>query len=388
MARNKIVFIQHGDFGEAYWRFAAGGAETYRDQKRSVDFVAGLSEAHDVCVIAFSGGETDYMLAPHLRAISKSDETATADWFAGFFKDFGPTHIIARTPKTAALIPALSTDAHVLPIFADIFARPRLRGWGSYLKLRRALRNANITLLSNHSLNASRSMIEAFGLPKSRVVPWDWSRVAVTDETKTQAIQPDHPVLFFAGGVTEDKGVGDIMSAVKLARNTGLTLSARIAGPGDLDAWRERADRDRLSDQVTFLGRIAHSDVRAEMQNADMVVVPSRHSYPEGLPNTIYEGLASRTPLIVSDHPAFKGRLEVGQHVLEFEASNPDSLLAAVRTLCTDQALYARLSQRSADGVEGLYIGMEWGDLVGRFLQDPDNTTGWVQKNALDTLGY
>ena len=45
------------------------------------------------------------------------------------------------------------------------------------------------------------------------------------------------------------------------------------------------------------------------MSAHDIVIVPSRHDYPEGLPMTIYEALAMRTPLVVSDHPMIKAGL-------------------------------------------------------------------------------
>jgi glycosyltransferase involved in cell wall biosynthesis len=44
------------------------------------------------------------------------------------------------------------------------------------------------------------------------------------------------------------------------------------------------------------LGVIAAEPVLDEMRNSDAVVVPSRHDYSEGLPNTIFEALASRSP--------------------------------------------------------------------------------------------
>jgi len=44
------------------------------------------------------------------------------------------------------------------------------------------------------------------------------------------------------------------------------------------------------------------------MRSADAIVIPSRHEYPEGLPLTIYEALAARTPIVASDHQCFSAR--------------------------------------------------------------------------------
>ncbi|MEO9518165.1 MAG: hypothetical protein ABJI50_14640 [Sulfitobacter pontiacus] len=51
-----------------------------------------------------------------------------------------------------------------------------------------------------------------------------------------------------------------------------------------------------------------------------------------------------------------------------------------------DQNLFSQLSNAAEAGLEGLYIGMEWDDLVTQFLDDPQNQTGWVTANSLTHL--
>src|SRR3546814_4454683 len=54
-------------------------------------------------------------------------------------------------------------------------------------------------------------------------------------------------------------------------------------------------DRMGLGDHVVLEGVRPNREVFAMMRDADIVVVPSRHDYPEGMPLTIYEALASRS---------------------------------------------------------------------------------------------
>lgn len=123
------------------------------------------------------------------------------------------------------------------------------------------------------------------------------------------------------------------------------------------------------------------------MREHDVVIVPSRHGYAEGLPNTIYEGLASRSPLIISDHPAFRGRLAPEAECLVFEAEAPGALAAQLARLADDPVLYAALSEASERAVGGLYVGMEWEALITAFLADPEDKDGWVRENSLAGLG-
>lgn len=141
-----------------------------------------------------------------------------------------------------------------------------------------------------------------------------------------------------------------------------------------------------VSAAASFIGTIPNEEVRRRMQQHDFVIVPSRHSYAEGLPNTICEGLASRSPLIVSDHPAFAGRLKPDRECAAFSASDPEALADCVARLCADQALYAALSANAPEALAGLHVGVEWRELMTMFLRDPRNSSGWVARHSLKAL--
>lgn len=379
-----ILFLQHGDFKEAYERLIAGGAETYRDQRESVFFVKDLTSQHNVTV-AYFGGDSEpgqYKLSPNLTALALDKYSLSPDQLAALFDHASPDRMICRTPHVAALREAGRRKIPTLPTFADIFTAS-LRHVPRNLRLLRALRQAKVPCVANHSLNASRSVKTALFWPSSHIVPWDWSRIPVDPSPKTAAEDPDAPTLFFAGALTEAKGVGDCLRALELVRASGRKAKMTFAGWGDMEQWRTRAQKLSLSDAADFVGMLSHREVREQMRAHDFVVVPSRHNYPEGLPNTIYEGLASRSPLILSDHPAFRGRVPVGEACLEFAAEDAKGLAACIDRLCRDPDLYARLSTSAETASDGLYIGLEWPELASLFLADPENRSGWVQRNSL-----
>jgi hypothetical protein len=61
-------------------------------------------------------------------------------------------------------------------------------------------------------------------------------------------------------------------------------------------------------------------------------------------------------------------------------------LAQAIRHLAQNPDLYETLSHNAPAALEQLYIGLEWSDLIGRFLKDPENQTGWVEKNTLNNI--
>ncbi len=382
----RIVLFQYGDFGEVYRRLRAGGPETYRDQLHSVDFVASLAPRHEVTSVALCRRPHDEELGPGLRSIGIPCDLAhdrRRIW--PVLDRLAPEALICRTPNRAVLRWAARKRVHTLPSFADIFTsgglRTRLRNW----RLARALRRCLRPCVANHSLSASMSLAR-LGLGPEEIVPWEFCRVRPEGEAKA-APPPDRPFrLLFAGALSESKGVGDCIEGVSIANEAGVDLELTLAGPGDVDAWAELASRRGVGSAVRLLGVIPAEQVLAEMRTSDAVVVASRHEYSEGLPNTIFEALASRSPLIASDHPAFVDRLRPDVDSLRFRAADPRDLARQVVRLIREPQLYGRLSEASAEALEGLYVGLEWSELVLRFLADPLDEGGWVRAHSLAAL--
>lgn len=379
-----VLFVQFGDFRDTYERFARGEAETYRDQLRSVDFVTGLAPERQVTVLSVGAREGYQVeLAPNLRAGGRPLGTLSARAIASIFEQFSPSHLVLRTPNKGILREARRRNIRLLPCFADIFVSGGLRQAWKNRQLRHLLSGPGIPCVANHSLNASRSLVSAIGVPVEKVVPWDWSKVPSAGEAKDGLADPARPTAFFAGAMTEEKGVGDCLAAIAMLKKQGINLFMSFAGSGELGHWQNRAEALGILDRVRFLGMIPNAHVRAEMRAHDFVLVPSRHSYAEGLPNTIYEALAARSVLVVSDHPAFMGRLVPQRDCLMFRAGDPESLTYELGRALSDPTTYRRLSENAGAAHEHLYIGMEWPDLISAFLADPENRTGWVGRNAL-----
>lgn len=379
----RILFVQFGDFKEAYLRLRDGGAETYRNQKRTVDWVASLASGAICTTLAIGRHTYKDQLAENLWTIGIERQALNRRMIRALFDDVQPTHVVLRTPNRDVLREARLRSISILPCFADMFRRGGPRTTLGNALLRRELRMARAPCFTNHNLNASKSIVDVLKLPAKRVVPWDWQHAPITATAKHSPADSANPTAFFAGMISESKGVKDCLLAVAELAKTGVFLRMTFAGPGDINMWKNLSATLGISGQVKFVGLIANSEVQAAMNSHDFVIVPSRHDYPEGLPNTIYEGLTSRSALIISDHPAFEGRLVNHQDALIFEAGNATALATCIAGVLKDNSVYKRLSQNAQHARDRLYLGLEWVDLVTAFLNDPDDQNGWVARNNI-----
>jgi glycosyltransferase involved in cell wall biosynthesis len=98
---------------------------------------------------------------------------------------------------------------------------------------------------------------------------------------------------------------------------------------------------------------------------------------------TIYEGLSSGTPVLVSDHPMFRGRVVHLETAVVFAASSPASLFQAARGLAGDAALYRRLSAAAERTCATFFGPLKWDQLVTRWLAGGEADSAWLRSFAL-----
>jgi glycosyltransferase involved in cell wall biosynthesis len=381
-----ILFFQHGDYGEAYQRFQAGGSATYRDQKTSVELVKTFSQSHDVTVASIRPEPHDLQLTKSLRSLGVRYDDLSGPRLAEILDETAPDRVICRTPDWRILHALRRRRIATLPYFADTFRHTGLRGRFRSLRLRRTLGGDHIPCVCNHSRNASLSLHEVLGIAKARIVPWD-RRVIETGLGPKPAPAPGAPLrLFYAGMLIEAKGTGDVLAALAALQADGVPVTLSLASRTDPGPWRARAEALGIAERVDFLGSIPNEDILDAMRAHDVILVPTRHSYAEGLPNTLREALAVRTPLITSDHPAFAGRLEPDRDALIFRGGDPQALARAIRRLAETPALYERLSASAEAALERLPYGLYWDDLWRCFLADPAPGADWVRQSSLEAL--
>ena len=169
--------------------------------------------------------------------------------------------------------------------------------------------------------------------------------------------KPAHGADFlYVGRLSTEKGVAHFCEAARLAG-----VSPLIAGDGPLgDELRAKYPEAR------FLGWQSPAQVRDLMRNCRALVFPS--VWYEGQPLTVYEALATGTPVIVSDVCAGREGIEDGVNGLWFKSADAASLASAL-TRFGDEAEAARMTKaaydlywaqpltigRHLDAIEGVY---------------------------------
>jgi glycosyltransferase involved in cell wall biosynthesis len=124
------------------------------------------------------------------------------------------------------------------------------------------------------------------------------------------------------------------------------------------------------------------------MRESDIVLVPSRHEYPEGFPLAITHALCARTPIIASDHPMFLHNLKDSVSAMIFLAANPSALSDCIKKLLLNPELYWSLSVESYETWKRLQIPVKWADMIKHWLNNSPENKQWLFDHRLSSGRY
>jgi glycosyltransferase involved in cell wall biosynthesis len=146
--------------------------------------------------------------------------------------------------------------------------------------------------------------------------------------------------ILFAGEVGHRKGVGDLIEALGRPNLRELAWHLTIAGSGEIDSHRERAQRLGIADRVTFLGWVDLNQVTRLMRTAHIFALPS---YQEGLPMAIIEAMANALPVVTTPVGSIPDMIRDGDTGLLVPPGDPTALSEAFLHLLRSFDLRAKI---------------------------------------------
>lgn len=351
-------------------------------------------KAEEVIILnSFSTEAYDTVLAPGLRAIGTGfepyQETAK---LLKYLDAINPTHLVIQFPFMPILRWAINRRIPTAVCMADSFYGSGLKSRVKNFLLANRLNHRQINWVSNHGLNACLDL-KRIGVDPDKIIPWDFPHEWDTTAPVKPMRQDAGPYnLMFVGSISEAKGVGDVIRGMKQLAEQNLMVKLKIAGKGDIDAMLALAQSMGLKDTVEYMGLVPNNQVVNLMHQADLVVIPSRNYYPEGFPLTIFEALKSRTPIVASDHPMFRGFLEHRKSAMVFPSGSAEGVATCIRDLINEPDLYARLSANAEQVWQALQLPVKRHAFLHACIDTWSNTDAaaekWLRQHCLSSGQY
>ncbi|MFX1442818.1 MAG: glycosyltransferase family 4 protein [Promethearchaeota archaeon] len=148
-----------------------------------------------------------------------------------------------------------------------------------------------------------------------------------------EKLKIDGPVILYIGRIALYKGVNDIISAYKHAKQKIPNLTLLLGGKPDFYMEKIFQEWKRKFKDIYFLGFIPEEEIAIYYSMADVFIT---YSYAaEGFGLTPFEAIACGTPVICSSLPAFKEILQ--DNALFVPPRSPSLLAKEIINLINDE---------------------------------------------------
>lgn len=386
-----LIVLYAGDYYDAYHRLKNGLGEAYHHHNYALNSISQFSQQDSIEEVAVLGCATkksyNHFIELGFRVMGAGvDPYQNPNAINKIIADYKPTHIVLRAPIPSILKWAIKNRVKTITLLADSFNSRDIKSRVKSFQLARLLNDEIVEWVGNHHINSCISL-KKIGVTTDKIIPWDWPRESVTPADFQPKSLDNNRSSFnsiYVGSISEDKGVGDIIEAIAILKTMGVRMSLQIFGRlKNIEHFQEKIETLNLKGDVIFQGLVPNEKVVYLMRESDIVFVPSRHCYGEGMPSTIYEALCARTPIVASDHPMFLSNIENRYSALTFPEKQPQLIAECVQKLLQNPDLYFKLSQNSYEAWQKLQIPMKWADLVANWIKDTQESQQWISKRCL-----
>lgn len=142
-------------------------------------------------------------------------------------------------------------------------------------------------------------------------------------------------VLCFAGRITENKGVFDLVEIAKRT-NPIRPILIHICGDGpDLARLREATQKSGVAESIEIHGWTQPDQLRHILSESHLSIVPTRSDFSEGMAMTAIEPILLGRPVITS--PVVPAHEVLGNACITAKTDDTESYVQAILALTSDQ---------------------------------------------------
>jgi glycosyltransferase involved in cell wall biosynthesis len=223
-------------------------------------------------------------LGGHQRLVPKIMESINEVYMQEGLKiDLIHAHVSYPGGYLASKISKELNVPYVLTEFMGPFPFPHFRRFDSMYEefIAKPIRGASENLVLSQYLKERYGLL---GLPEPEIVPFsvDGARFKPIDEdivNENRASKQDKSArLLFIGSIIKEKGVSDLLQALKILHDSGRRVTLSIIGDGkDASRFHKLANELTINHMIEWKGLVDNQDLPDMLHKADIFVMPSWH---------------------------------------------------------------------------------------------------------------
>lgn len=170
----------------------------------------------------------------------------------------------------------------------------------------------------------------------------------LSEKRKEIGLDPKDFVILFVGRIGSEKNIDLLLTSMRPLVGVSNKIKLLIVGDGpDLENYKKYAEKNHLTKQVIFAGKVPWDKIPNYYLMADCFVTAS-HTETQGL--TVIEAMAASLPVVVIEDESFEGTVINNLNGLTFK--NKREYKKCILNLFTDKDLRKRLSHQARISAE------------------------------------
>lgn len=191
----------------------------------------------------------------------------------------------------------------------------------------------------------------------------------------------DKPTFTYVGGLTKDRGILQILEAIKLVNGNYKYIFVGNFSDSSFENEVKKYVEDNLKDkEVIFTGQIPHKEVfkyLEESYGGFVLLQPNNWRYVNSEPIKLFEYMISKTAVIGADYPMIKNIVNKCNCGILTKADSPKNIAEAIEELAKDETKAKGMGERGYKHVKEYY---NWDIIKNRLIEIYENIEKDINK--------
>jgi len=150
--------------------------------------------------------------------------------------------------------------------------------------------------------------------------------------------------VLYLGWYVEDKGIYELVDALRMLSGQGIDVSADFYGTKDREQLERYVAERNMSSRITVNGWISGEAKLRILSGCTMLALPSRS---EGIPNVILEAMAAKTPIVATQAGGLAEVLRHNENAIITKIKDPEDLGEKILSCLQDEGLRRKIAENA-----------------------------------------
>lgn len=156
----------------------------------------------------------------------------------------------------------------------------------------------------------------------------------------------EKPKIIFLSNLMEEKGIFDLLEALKILEEEGFEYEAKIAGNIDIKHEKRTNEYFSLLKNVTYCGVVSGNEKKELLVWGNIFILPTYYAM-EGQPISILEAMATNNLVLTTNHAGIPDIFKENENGFYVEKNNVNSIVNRIKEISSNEKVTLRIQRNN-----------------------------------------